>query len=125
MKFVFHKIMAIVILFLFPSIATSADTYNAATNQLAIPSVLFAGTTYTSVSVTVGTVVSVAGGAAIGTHDTYDAATNQLTIPAVLAVGVTYTNVVITPGNILSVGGSAPPTPGIWGNSTWDQSTWQ
>lgn len=123
MKIIFNKLIFAVLL-LFPSIATSADTYDGVTNQLTIPSVLFAGTTYTNVVVTVGAVLSVAGGVAIGTHDTYDGTTNQLTIPAVLA-GVTYTNVVITVGNVLSVGGATGPTPGVWANSNWDQSTWQ
>jgi len=81
----------------------SADSYNAANNQLTIPQVLVGNTTYSNVVVTVGSVVSIGAAPAIGTYDTYDG--NFLTIPAVSANGSTYYNVRVTVGSVVSVGG--------------------
>jgi len=82
------------------------DTYDPASNVLTIPLVAIGNASYANVKITVGSVISAAGGTAAGAHDTYDPATNQLTIPAVLVNSVTYTNVVVTVGTLISVGGS-------------------
>lgn len=115
MKSVLIKIMAIIGLFLSFVSYTNADTYDATTGQLTIPSVLVGTTTYANVVVTVTGVVSVGSGVPLGTVDTYDALTNQLTIPSVLVSGTTYTNVVITVGSIISIGGNSAAPGGVTG----------
>ena len=86
--------------------ASAVDTYDPATNVLTIPLVAVGSSSFANVKITVGSVVSAAGGIAAGTVDSYDAATNRLTIPAVQIGATTYTNVVITVGSLVSVGGS-------------------
>jgi hypothetical protein len=85
--------------------AHSADTYNAANNQLAIPQVLVGNTTYSNVLITVGSVISIGAAPAVGAYDSYDGA--ALTIPAVSVNGTTYYNVKVTVGSVISVGGQA------------------
>ncbi|HTQ99996.1 MAG TPA: hypothetical protein VMH83_08400 [Candidatus Acidoferrum sp.] len=96
------------------SSAWATDSYNPANNQLTIPSVSAAGTTYYNVVITVGTILGATqGGTPKGTVDSYDAALNQLSIPSVTVNGVTYTNALITVGKILSVGGIMASFPGL------------
>ncbi len=84
---------------------TGADTYNAANNQLAIPSVQVAGgLTYNNVIITVGSIVSIGNGLPVAANDQYTPATNQLLIPAVQVADSVYTNVVVTVGNLVSIG---------------------
>ena len=82
------------------------DIYNPTNNQLTIKKVFAGGIAYNDVVITVGKVVSVAGGSPNGTVDLYNFSNNQLTIPEVDVDGTTYTNVVINVGEILSVGSS-------------------
>ena len=88
--------------------ATSAvpDTYNAANGQLTISTVQVGSTTFTNVVITIGSLVSIGTGPAVGQFDTYDSKTNQLTIPSVLVGSTTYNNVVINVGSVVSVGDS-------------------
>jgi len=82
--------------------AYATDTYDAPSNVLTIPKVVVDPTTYSSVKITVGNILSVGGGAAAADHDTYSFATNKLAIPSVLVGSTLYTNVVITVKSILS-----------------------
>jgi hypothetical protein len=99
------QLLAIFALSGFIACAHSADSYNAANNQLTIPQVLVGNTTYSNVVITVGSVVSIGAAPAIGTYDTYDG--TALTIPSVSALGTTYYNVKVTVGSVISVGGQA------------------
>lgn len=108
----FKKLMALALLAACSNMA-AADTYNAANQQLTIPSITVGATTYTNIVVTVAGVVSVNTGVA-GTADSYTPATNVLTIPSITVAGTTYTNVLVTVGSVVSVGSSittAVPLP--------------
>ncbi len=69
-----------------------------------MPSVTIGNATYSDMVVTLGTVVSVQGGAPNGGQDSYVPATNQLTIPSVVYGANTYNNVIITVGRLVSIG---------------------
>ncbi len=84
--------------------ALASDVYNPATNQLRIQSVMVSDSTYSDVVITVGKVVSIAGGQPKGTVDTYNALLNQLTVPSVQVNNSTYTNVIITVDRVITVG---------------------
>jgi hypothetical protein len=85
---------------------SGADTYSG--GELTVPSVQVGADVYTGV-VTVGRIVSVAGGMPNASEDIYNPANGELSIPAVVAGGKVYTNVTITVGSIIS----ASATPGI------------
>ena len=84
----------------------AADSYDAATSTLTIPSVAVGDTLYTNVKITLGAVLSLGAQTPTESYDTYNALNNQLSIPAVSVGTSNYYNVIITVGNILSVGGS-------------------
>jgi hypothetical protein len=86
--------------------AQAADSYDIASNQLTIPSVVVEETLYSNVVITVGNVIHIGGGAPQTAYDTYFPQINQLSIPSVVAGGVTYTNVIVSVGTVLKVGGS-------------------
>jgi hypothetical protein len=105
-----HQVRSIILILLClvgTAEAYGSDTYNSATNQLTIPSVIIGSATYSNMVVTVGGVVTVAGGTPSGIQDVYNPATNQLTIPSVLVGSTTYTNVTITVGSLISIGSVA------------------
>ncbi len=105
-------------------VSLAADTYNPSNNQLSIPSVEVAGTTYSNVLITVGSIVSVNGGVPKALIDSYDPALNQLHISSVQVGDVTYTNVVITVGQLLSVGsGSVTDKPPTSPTVIWRQTS--
>jgi hypothetical protein len=82
----------------------AVDIYDPFNNQLKIPSVQVGAKKINNVVVTVGKVLNINGGMAVGTIDTYEPNTNVLTIPSVLVGATTYTNVTINVGSIVSVG---------------------
>ncbi len=83
----------------------SVPSYDSASNQVSLPSLLVNGVTYPAVVVTVGGLVGVGGGTPQGTISTYDATLNQATLPSVVVDGRdTYANVVFTPGQLISIG---------------------
>jgi hypothetical protein len=65
------------------------------------------GTVYANVVITLGKLISMAGGMPTAVRDQYSPATHQLLISAVEFNGDVYTNVTITVGSIVSVGGSS------------------
>jgi uncharacterized repeat protein (TIGR03803 family) len=82
-----------------------ADTYNIATRQLTIPSIVIGYATYSDMVVTVGTIVSgPSGNTALGSVDTYNPGNNQLTVQTVTVGAATFHNVVITVSGLLSIG---------------------
>ena len=82
-----------------------ADQYDPATNQLYIPAVTYAGTTYYNLTITVGKLVSIG---AVYPVDTYNG--TDLMIPYVTTGSARYTNriLAVSKNNILSVGGGMP-----------------
>src|SRR5450755_2419922 len=82
----------------------SVDSYNPATNELTIPGVFYAGTTYTNVTITVASLVSA--GSVVG-GDYYNGP--ELDIQSVQVLGgAEYHDVVITVGGNVSYGGGMP-----------------
>jgi uncharacterized repeat protein (TIGR03803 family) len=82
---------------------SGADIYSG--SDLGIALVQTGSNIFSNVHVTVGSVISVAGGMPTYGPDTYDSASNQLAIPAVQVANRVYTNVVISPGHLNSIGG--------------------
>jgi hypothetical protein len=101
---------------------TGVDSYDG--THLSIPFVQVGGTQYNNVVITVGNIVSVAGGMPTVAEDEFIAATGQLTIPAVQFDGKVYTNVVIAVGKILAVGGNSS-APLVWDQGSWNDASWQ
>jgi uncharacterized repeat protein (TIGR03803 family) len=96
--------IASALLFLSCSAAVHAsDTFNG--SQLTIPAVAIGSATFSNMVVTPKSILSVKGGATIGTEDIYYPANNELFIPSVVFGGNTYTNVLITVEQLVSVGG--------------------
>lgn len=89
-----------------PPVTLAADSYDASSNKLTIPSVAVGDTLYTNVLITVGEVISASTLANADSYDTYDPSSRRLTIPMVSVGKINYYSVVITVGNVLSVGGS-------------------
>jgi hypothetical protein len=88
---------------------TAADSYGG--TELSIPSVqVVGGSIYNNVTMTVGGIVSVAGGMPMAAHDEYNPATGELTVAVVRAGGKIYTNATVTVGRIVSIGGVATNT---------------
>lgn len=86
--------------------AAAADSYNLATRQLSMPSVVIGGATYSNMVVTVGDIISgPTGTTPNGSVDSYDPGTDQLTIQTVVASSNTYHNVIATIAGLVSVGG--------------------
>jgi hypothetical protein len=83
-----------------------ADSYDGA--QLGISSVQVGDAIYPDAIITVGSILSAAGGLPHNVRDQYDPASRQLSIAAVQVSGRVYTNVAITVGQILSVGADQP-----------------
>jgi uncharacterized repeat protein (TIGR03803 family) len=82
----------------------SVDSYDPASGHLFIPSVSFGGTTYTNVTITVKTLVSI--GSVTGV-DTFNG--TQIIIPTVqLLNGPVFNTGVVTVGKIISAGGGMP-----------------
>ncbi|WP_322993921.1 hypothetical protein [Limnohabitans sp.] len=102
------KKIIITLLLSISSVAWAADTYNSATNELTINSVLYDNKIYTNVIIKVGSYVQINGGAPNGSMDIYNSETQRLFIPSVISNGLTYTNVVVSVGRILFVGGITP-----------------
>ncbi len=94
-------------------ISPAFDSYNSFNNQLTIPQVLVGLNAFSNVVITVGNVISVAGGSPVGTTDLYSSSNNELTIPAVKVGSTTYSNVVITVGGIVSINGIAVAPPQV------------
>ena len=111
---------------------SGADTYDPSSGRLTIASVSVDDSAiYTDVVVSVGAVISIAGGMPAQTRDSYSSAANTLTIPGMEMGGSVYTNVTMTVGNVLSVGGTQTAgssavlysfrgSPAIYGGSTTD-----
>jgi len=96
------------LLFGFDPVGWCADSYNAQTGILSIPSVMVNGTQYNNVQVTIAKVVSFGSGAGsspIGTVDTYNTSNSQLQIPLVtVGSDTSYVNAVIVVGTVTFVG---------------------
>jgi hypothetical protein len=84
--------------------AWAVDTYNLNNGQLTIPIVNVSGTNYTNVVVSIGSVIDVKGGQALGVFDTYSS--GILNIPSVDVGSITYKNVRATIRDVISVGAS-------------------
>jgi hypothetical protein len=86
--------------------AHGSDTYDPATKQVTIPSIIIGNATYSNMVVTVGKIVSgPTGSAPTSTGDFFNPANNQLAIPVVTYGANTYYNVVIAVGRLVSIGG--------------------
>jgi uncharacterized repeat protein (TIGR03803 family) len=82
-----------------------ADTYDIASKQLTMPSLVIGGARYSDVIVVVGKIVSgPTGTSPNGSDDSYDPETNQLTIQTVTVCGSTYYNAVVTVARLVSIG---------------------
>ncbi len=82
----------------------SVDSYDPANGQLFIPSVIVGSTTYTNVTITVETLVSI--GSVTGV-DTFNG--TQIVIPTVqLLNGPVFNTATVTVGRIISAGGGMP-----------------
>lgn len=105
----FARLLVACLLFLIGAAAASAaDTYNVATRQLTMSSVLIGGATYSNMIVTVGALISgPSGSSANGNQDSYDPSSNRLTIQTVTAGSTTYYNVVATVAALVSIGGAS------------------
>lgn len=88
--------------------ALAGTTYDPATNQGTISSIVVGNTRYTNVVFIPGSVVGL--NLPTGSTESYDAATNRLSIPSVMVGTTTYTGVVVTVASVVSIGGSAPAT---------------
>jgi hypothetical protein len=114
----YYNVVATIGSLVSPGQVGGADTYDG--THLAIPyvQVADAGSVYSSVIVTIGSVVRVDGGMPKIARDIYDPGTTQLTIGAVQFGSNIYTNVVVIVKSIISVGGANPPPtlgPSPWG----------
>lgn len=97
----------------------AVDTYNPINNQLIIPIVQVGSTFYKNVVITVGSILRVSAGLAVGEIDLYDPNSNQLTIPSVVVGSITYNNVVITVDSVVSVGSSSQTAATDYGKSNY------
>jgi uncharacterized repeat protein (TIGR03803 family) len=95
--------------FLFGSIrAYAVDTYDPATQQLTIPTLLIGNATYSNVRVTIGAIVSgPTGSTPLGSEDRYQPGTRELAVQAVTVGSSTYYNVVASVSGLVSIGGVA------------------
>jgi hypothetical protein len=88
---------------------TAADTYGG--TELSIPSVqIVGGSIYNNVTITVGSIVNLAGGMPTVARDEYNPASGELTVPVVQFGGKIYTNATVTVGRVVSIGGVATNT---------------
>jgi hypothetical protein len=88
---------------------TAADSYGE--TVLSIPAVqVVGGSIYNNVTITVGSIVGLAGGMPMVARDEYDPATGELTVPVVQVGSKIYTNATVTVGRIVSIGGVATNT---------------
>jgi uncharacterized repeat protein (TIGR03803 family) len=88
------------------AVASAADSYNLATGELSLPTVVIGGATYSNMVVGIGAIISgPTGTTANGSVDSYDPRTNQLTIQTVTAGSNTYYNVIATVAAVVSSGG--------------------
>jgi uncharacterized repeat protein (TIGR03803 family) len=89
--------------------AAGADTFNAATGHLTIPTLTIGNATYSNVIVTIGTLLEPpAGTVPAFPADSYFPGSNELTVQTVGVVGgQTYDNVVVTVAALDSVGNAA------------------
>src|SRR5450755_3346272 len=86
--------------------ASATDSYNLATGELSLPTVVIGGATYSNMVVGIGAIISgPTGTTANGSVDSYDPRTNQLTIQTVTAGSNTYFNVIATVAAVVSSGG--------------------
>jgi hypothetical protein len=86
--------------------AWATDTYSPANHQLTIPTVAIGNATYSSMVVTVGSILSDPTGISPnGSEDRYNPANQQLTVPAVKVGTSTYYNVVVAVADLVSIGG--------------------
>ncbi len=96
--------------------ANATDSYNPATKVLSIPTLAIGGASYTNVSLTVGSIVTLPSGtSANGSVDYYDPASGDLTVQSVQVNSNTYYNVVVTVTALGSIGG-------VSGADTYDGS---
>jgi phospholipase C len=101
-----QSVMAATLIMAGTAAAYGADTYSA--GELAMPSVVIGGATYSNMVVTVGSIVSgPTGTSAYGLEDSYDPVTKLLTVQTVEVGSATYYNVVITVDGLVSIGGVA------------------
>jgi len=99
------RLLGLALAFLGSTGTASADSYDRATSELTIPSVVIGGATYLNVLATIAGLVSGPTGAySNGDEDSYDTASRQLTIPWVSVGATAYINVVATVGDFISVG---------------------
>jgi uncharacterized repeat protein (TIGR03803 family) len=82
-----------------------ADDYDGSVLNIALVQV--GAAVYRGVQISVGSVVSIAGGMPTYVPDTYNSSTNELAIPAVQVGNRVVTNVIINVGNLLAVTGIA------------------
>jgi uncharacterized repeat protein (TIGR03803 family) len=102
----FARPLVACLLTLIGAAASAADTYDLATRQLTLSSVVIGGATYSNMIVTVGDVISgPSGSSANGNQDSYDPSSNRLTIQTVTANSTAYYNVVATVAALVSIGG--------------------
>jgi uncharacterized repeat protein (TIGR03803 family) len=76
--------------------ALAIDTYDPSTGRLTTTTVNIGGQSYFDMTMTIGSVLSVAGGPPGGVGDTYNPVNNQLTVPAVALGNTVYYNVTAT-----------------------------
>lgn len=88
----------------FAQFAFAIDSYDG--TYLNIDKVIVGDTTYNNVSITVGEIISIAGGTPANDVDSFMPYTGYLLIPSVDVFGKIYTNVTIKVGIVKSVGGS-------------------
>ena len=97
---------ALVLLTATPVFAT--DSYDASSRELTVPALQVGSATFSSLVVTVGSIVTPPSGAAPkGSIDTYDPASRQITVQSVTVSGTTYYNVVATVSGVVSIGGAS------------------
>lgn len=101
-----HVLKSSLSLFLFAGLGAPAmaapDVYDAASNQLTIPSLTVGNARYTNVVVTIGGVASVGAAPAQGAEDSFDG--TYLNIPSVSVNGAIYYNLKVSIGKVVSVG---------------------
>ncbi len=104
-----HRVRSVFLTLCFLSGAMQAfgmDSYDASTRQLTIPSLQIGDSTYSTVVVSIGRIVSgPAGATPNGSEDRYDPGTNQLSVQSVSVGSGTYYNVVVTVAGLVSIGG--------------------
>lgn len=99
-----RSLMGLVVIFCLATNVSAIDSYDPATNQLKITQVVVGSKVYSNVTVNIGEVLSVKGGAALSNFDSYNPTSNALTIPSVTMNGITYTNIEATVEKVLGIG---------------------